>query len=410
MTNFPPGADIYPLLLEAVPRERIWGGRMLASLMHKSLPAETPIGETWEAWPGCRILQGKHAGQTLEALLATHGQAIAGAAAARGGTFPLLFKYLDARDHLSVQVHPDDALAHALEAEELGKTEAWYVLQAEPGVALIHGFRRDTSAAEVAAALGTGALGGSLPHGATSDDTGDAAQGAQPGSDAAQTTRAPSLADLLQFVTVEAGDVVFLPAGTVHALGKGMVIAEIQQNSDLTYRLYDWDRRDAAGKPRELHIEKGLRAAEYDALREHKVQGVSLSQPYGERRFLLACRYFAWERLVVRQAAEAQPLRDTFHLLAVLNGGAAIRFGPAGEWAVEAHAGQTVLVPAALAQYGITPLDGECTLLRMYVPNLRADVVETLRSAGIADERIAPLGGSETAHNDLLPLLSAAAR
>lgn len=379
MTNFPAGADIYPLLLEAVPRERIWGGRMLASLMHKSLPADTAIGETWEAWPGCRILQGKHAGRTLEALLATDALAIAGAGAgaARSGAFPLLFKYLDARDHLSVQVHPDDALAQALESEELGKTEAWYVLQAEPGAALIHGFRKDTSAAEVAAALRGGT---------------------------------PSLADLLEFVTVEAGDVVFLPAGTVHALGKGMVIAEIQQNSDLTYRLYDWDRRDAAGRPRELHIEKGLRAAEYGALHAHKVQGVSLPQPFGERRFLVACRYFAWERLAVRQAAEAQALRDTFHLLAVLNGSAAIRFGPGGEWAVEAQAGQTVLVPAALAQYGIAPLDGECTLLRMYVPDLRADVVAAMRGAGIADARIAQLGGSETAHNDLLPLLAPAAR
>src|SRR5437660_10508031 len=111
MTNFPAGADIYPLLLEPVLRERIWGGRMLADIVHKVLPDGVLIGETWEAWPGCRILQGKHAGKTLGALLESDGQAIAGKAATPGGTFPLLFKYLDAHDHLSVQVHPDDALA-----------------------------------------------------------------------------------------------------------------------------------------------------------------------------------------------------------------------------------------------------------------------------------------------------------
>ena len=156
MTTFPADANLYPLLLAPVPRERIWGGRMLAQLMHKSLPGDAPIGETWEAWPGCMILQGKHAGQTLGKLLETDAQAVEGTPAkfaGRGVTFPLLFKYLDARDHLSVQVHPDDAQAQALEAEAFGKTEAWYVLHAEPGSALIHGFRKGTSAEEFAAAL-----------------------------------------------------------------------------------------------------------------------------------------------------------------------------------------------------------------------------------------------------------------
>ena len=370
MTNFPAGANMYPLLLGAVPRERIWGGRMLAQLMHKSLPGDARIGETWEAWPGCTILQGKHAGKTLASLLETDAQAIEGRAAAAGGPFPLLFKYLDARDHLSVQVHPDDAQAQTLEGETFGKTEAWYVLHAEPGSALIHGFRKSTSAEEFAAAL-----------------------------------KAGTLAELLAFVTVQAGDVVFLPAGTVHALGKGLVIAEIQQNSDLTYRLYDWDRRDAAGKPRELHVEKGLRVAEFGALHEHKVPPVIVPQPYGEQHFLVACRYFAWELLVVRQAARELPLDDTFHILAVLAGSAAITFGPAREWTCEVHAGQTVLVPAALERYGIVPLAAECKLLRMYVPSLRAGVIEPLRRAGVEDARIAQLGGPVAAHNDLLPLL-----
>ena len=207
-------------------------------------------------------------------------------------------------------------------------------------------------------------------------------------------------------MTVQAGDVIFLPAGTVHALGKGMVIAEIQQNSDLTYRLYDWDRRDAAGTPRALHVEKGLQVAEYGALHEHKVPTLVMPELYGERHFLVACRYFAWELLVVRTAARELPLDDKFHILAVLAGSASISFGPSGEWNVEAHTGQTVLVPAALERYGIVPLGAECRLLRMYVPALRSDVIEPLRRAGFEDARIAKLGGPLADHNDLLPLLS----
>ena len=198
---------------------------------------------------------------------------------------------------------------------------------------------------------------------------------------------------------------VFLPAGTVHALGKGLVIAEIQQNSDLTYRLYDWERRDAAGTPRALHVEKGLRVAEFGALHEHKVPPLVVPRPYGEQHFLVACRYFAWEQLVVRQATRELALEARFHILAVLAGSAAISFGPAGEWTCDVRAGQTVLVPAALERYGIVPLAAECKVLRMFVPSLRADVIEPLRRAGVEDARIARLGGPDAAHNDLLALL-----
>ena len=398
MTNFPAGANMYPLLLAAVPRERIWGGRMLAQLMHKSLPGDAPIGETWEAWPGCTILQGKYAGKTLATLLETDARAVEGRAAAAGGLFPLLFKYLDARDHLSVQVHPDDAQAQTLEGEAFGKTEAWYVLHAEPGSALIHGFRKSTSAEEFAAALKVGTLAGTTRPAYLA--------GVLPAASTAMRGAGdPPLADLLSFVTVQSGDVVFLPAGTVHALGKGLVIAEIQQNSDLTYRLYDWDRRDATGKPRERHVETGLQVAKFGALHEHKVPRVIVPQPFGEQHFLVACRYFTWELLVVRQAARELPLEDTFHILAVLAGSAAITFGPAEEWTCEMRAGQTMLVPAALEHYGIVPLAAECSLLRMYVPSLRANVIEPLRRAGVEDVRIAQLGGPLAAHNDLLPLL-----
>jgi mannose-6-phosphate isomerase len=370
MTTFPVDADSYPLMLEAVAKERIWGGRMLAQIVHKSLPGELRIGETWEAWPGCAIMNGKYAGQTLEWLLRKNARAILGSAGAAAGTFPLLFKYIDARDHLSVQVHPDDAEAQALEGQPFGKTEAWYILHAEPDAAVIHGFREQVSAERFAAALEQG-----------------------------------TMAELLSFVPVQAGDVLFVPAGMVHAIGKGIVLAEIQQNSDITYRLYDWDRRDDAGKPRELHVAKGLLAAEFDKPGEHKLPGLRVPHAYGEQHFLVACRYFVWEILVCERAAQDLPLDGKFHIVSVLAGSAAVTFGPEDAWLCEARTGQTLLLPAVLGRYGIVPLSPGCKILRAYVPALRSDVIDPLRRARFDDAHIARLGGPVAKYNDLLSLL-----
>jgi mannose-6-phosphate isomerase len=370
MTTFPVDADSYPLLLEAVPRERIWGGHMLAQFLHKSLPGGVKIGETWEAWPGCTIINGKHAGKTLEWLLQKDARAITGSAGVAGGAFPLLFKYIDAREHLSVQVHPDDAEAQALEGQQFGKTEAWYILHAEHDAALIHGFGQQISAEQFAAGLERG-----------------------------------TISELLSFVPVQSGDVLFVPAGTVHAIGKGIVLAEIQQNSDITYRLYDWDRRDNLGKPRELHVTKGSRVADFDTLSEHKVPSLIVPQSYGEHHFLVACRYFMWEMLVCNQATHDLPLGGKFHILSVLDGSAAITFGPGGAWTCDARTGQTLLLPASLECYGIVPHSPDCKLLRAYVPSLRTEVIDPLRRAGYDNARIARLGGPAPRHNDLLALL-----
>src|SRR5450759_1105409 len=173
MTN-----DCYPLRLKAVLKEKVWGGRNLERLLAKSLPPDAKIGETWEAWESCVIENGAHAGHTLQSLIDQDAAGILGASSDQ--RFPLLFKFIDAQDDLSVQVHPDDARAQAMEHQPFGKTEAWYILDAEPDARLILGFKRAVKSEEVVEAL---------MH--------------------------KNLVDLLSAVSMQRGDVVFVPAGTV---------------------------------------------------------------------------------------------------------------------------------------------------------------------------------------------------
>src|SRR5206468_2361829 len=149
--------------------------------------------------------------------------------------------------------------------------------------------------------------------------------------------------------------------------------------SDITYRLYDWDRVDHKGKPRELHVEKALRVCKYDALNDHRVPSLVIQRAYGEQRFLVACRYFALEQLTVAHATGAQPMGSKFHILACLDGEAQI---VAASAQTSIRAGETFVLPACLGEYGLMPNAGACRLLRMYVPSLRADIIEPLQQAG----------------------------
>ena len=361
-----PSADYYPLLLDPVMKAKLWGGRMLESVVRKTLPAGQAIGETWEAWQGCVVANGPHRGRALGALIADDPRGMLGVLG--GEQLPLLFKYIDARDHLSVQVHPDDAQAQELERYPFGKTEAWYVLHADPGASLVHGFRRPLDEAVVRDALARG-----------------------------------TLTDLLAFVPVQPGDVLFVPAGLVHAIGKGIVLAEIQQNSDTTYRFYDWDRRDDAGQPRELHVEQSLRVSHLDAPAAHTVPALMIDQAGWSRAFLVACRYFALERWHVSRTVPAPAPAGKFHIVSSLSGEAQIAYGQ-DEIVTVAH-GQTLFVPAALGAYQIRPVEPACELLCAYVPDLVADVVVPLREAGFADADILRLGGPLERHNDLHPLV-----
>jgi mannose-6-phosphate isomerase len=356
--------DYYPLRLNAVLKEKVWGGRNLGRLLGKSLPQDARIGETWEAWEGCVVENGAHAGHTLQSLIDQDAAGILGASGDQ--RFPLLFKFIDAQDDLSVQVHPDDARAQAMEHQPFGKTEAWYILDAEPDAKLILGFKRAVKSEEVVAAL-----------------------------------KHKNLVDLLSAVSVQRGDVVFVPAGTVHAIGKGIVLAEIQENSDITYRFYDWDRQ---GKVRELHIDQSLRVFEGTRVEQPKISPLVLRHAQFDERFLVACRYFALTLCEIDQRADGLTTNGKFQIVSIIDGAAEIRYGPRFASSVSAGRGQTLVLPARLGAYAVQSTQ-PCKMLRAFVPDLKTEIVAPLLTAGFDAASIARLSGSSSDHNDLAALL-----
>lgn len=311
---------LYPLLLLPSLHIKVWGGRQLETVMRKRLPTSDPYGESWEMHDTATVANGPYAGKTLGALLAEHGAALIGDASNPNEGFPLLLKFLDANAWLSVQVHPDDALAEKLEGEPRGKTEAWIVLAADAGAKLALGVKEGVTREQMAAAI-----------------------------------TANTLQDLMRMVDVQAGDVVYLDAGTVHALGPGVLVYEIQQSSDQTYRLYDWGRMGLDGKPRALHIDKGLQAAKLDLRPD--VRRMSDKEP------VFAGPYF--ETRLHRLLGETVGL-DTggrrFHVLSVIRGAASVSAG--GEQ-LQISVGQSVLIPAAVGAY---KLAGTAEVLRSNQP------------------------------------------
>jgi mannose-6-phosphate isomerase len=236
---------IYPLTFVPVFRDYIWGGRHLETLYGRALPPGI-VAESWDisghASSPTAVAAGYWAGRTLPEVTAALGQALLGhrvAASAGAGRFPLLVKLLDANQDLSVQVHPDDAYARVHENGDPGKTEMWYVLHAGPGAELIYGLAPGANAADFRRAAQEGRLN-----------------------------------EQLHRLPVHAGDCVFVPAGTVHALLAGAVVAEVQQNSDTTYRVYDWGRLGADGRPRALHLEKALAVIDWAQVAPDKIAPV----------------------------------------------------------------------------------------------------------------------------------------
>jgi len=225
--------DLYPLMFEPVLKPTLWGGRKLGTALGKPLPPNELIGESWEV-SGVKdnisvVANGPLQGRLLTDLMDTYKSDLLGAGVYERypDEFPLLIKFIDANQDLSIQVHPDDELARQRH-NSFGKTEMWYVIDAEPGATLISGFNRPTSRAEYLEYFHNGRL-----------------------------------MELLNRESVAPGDVFFLPAGRVHTIGKGLLIAEIQQTSNITYRIYDFDRVDKDGNKRQLHTEEALDAIDY---------------------------------------------------------------------------------------------------------------------------------------------------
>lgn len=343
---------ITPFLLKPVLVERPWGNHRLARLLGKPAPLDRRIGESWETANEACVTSGPLAGRTLRELVETFGETLLGrrglAASAPFGDFPLLIKFIDANDVLSVQVHPDDD--QALPLGQRGKTEAWHILAAEPDAELIVGLTEPLTPATLRALFVQRKLGNHLRR-----------------------------------LPVQAGDTVVVPAGTLHAIGAGILLYEIQEQSDITYRFYDWDRVDAAGHPRPLHIEEGLAVLRPER-RAQRIQPLAL-EPW--RMILAACRYFLLERWDVRTHQRLSFLPDkTLRLASCISGALTIATdeGPP----LPLSLGQTALIPAS--SHRIT-VEGFGTLLVASIPDLQTDVIAPLRAAGHADSSIVQLSG-----------------
>jgi mannose-6-phosphate isomerase len=262
---------LYPLRFEPIFKSMLWGGRRLPAFLNREPPHADPIGEAWVLSDvnghESRVADGPLAGTTLRELLARDPARVVGGAPTPHGKFPLLLKFIDARQELSVQVHPNDDQAAKVGPGLFGKTEAWVILDRCPDTSRIYaGFADGVTADHFKAAL------------------------------EAKTTPAT-----LHSFTPEPGDCVFLEAGTVHAIGANVLLFEVQQTSDITYRLYDWDRTDAkTGKPRELHVEKGLACADFGRGRCPPMRPAAAVSEGVRREGLVSCRHFTLERKTSR--------------------------------------------------------------------------------------------------------------
>jgi mannose-6-phosphate isomerase len=330
------GQDLYPLRLKASLHETIWGGRRLEREHWKQMPAgeEVLIGEAWETEVSNLIENGAHAGKTLGTMVQELGAALIGerAVALYGQRFPLLAKFIDANAQLSVQVHPDDTYAAEHEGGKLGKTEFWYVLAAEPHATIVHGFKEKVSRAEVEQAI-----------------------------------QNVTLDSLLHQEEVQAGDVIFVPAGTVHAIGSGILLYELQEYSDITYRMYDYGRLTASGQPRALHIERSLAVSSYEVSSHSKKTPVALTGGSSyEDRCLVACRYFVTREIHLngRGAMERQT-EGSCIILSSLGAQVEVSYGVNLQQKEMLARGQTLILPAELGAFRI---EGKQTLLYSYIP------------------------------------------
>jgi mannose-6-phosphate isomerase len=320
---------LYPLRFRPLFRRYIWGGRRLGTLLGKPIGPADDYAESWEICdhgPDQSVVQwGRLAGVTLGQLVRERGEELLGRHPPQE-RFPLLLKFLDAHGTLSVQVHPDDARASRLDPPDLGKTESWVVLAADQGGTIYAGLKPG---------VGREAL--------------------------AEAIRQRTCQQLLHQFQPEVGDCVFLPAGTVHALGEGLLVAEIQQASDTTYRLFDWNRLGPEGKPRPLHVEQGLEAVDYARGPVRPQRPQETGRPGVSR--LVECDKFVLDRWLF-DASQAAGGDRRCHIIAVLQGSLRVERDPTDS---AIPPGGTVLLPAALGQVELRP-QGSAVLLDAYLP------------------------------------------
>ncbi len=325
-------ASFYPLRFHPILKERIWGGDRLREFFGRSIPGDRPIGESWELVdrPEDRsiVANGPMAGRTLGDLLSIWGKDLLGTAADHPERFPLMIKYIDAEQRLSLQVHPPPDVAARFGGEP--KTEMWFVVGAENGARIFAGLRPGVTAKDLRERLGS-----------------------------------DGVAELLTEYPSEPGRIFFLPAGTPHALDAGNVVVEIQQNSDTTYRLFDWNRVDENGRPRELHVEEGL-ASIRPSGGPILVDVEACDEPPGRCDSLVECPHFVVLRHRMPEGVHLlPPLPESFRVLIWISGKGSFRHAGTE---LPLEPGSLLLLPAALGETEIACESEEMEILQTRLP------------------------------------------
>ena len=303
--------SLYPFKFETIFKDKIWGGEKIKTVLNKDFSPLPNCGETWEI-SGVKsdvsiIANGPLHGTSLASLLTLEKENLVGKKVYErfGNEFPLLVKFIDANDDLSIQVHPDDELAKKRH-DSFGKTEMWYVIQADEGASLISGFNQKIDEAGYLEKFNSG-----------------------------------NLSDILNKELAKTDDVFFLPAGRVHTIGKGLLIAEIQQTSDITYRIYDFDRVDDQGNKRELHVEQALAAIDYQFYDDYKTQYTAQKNESVE---LVSCQYFTTNVLdFTENIAKDYTNLDSFVIHVCLEGSYILKYGIEE---LPVNMGDCILLPA----------------------------------------------------------------
>ena len=320
--------SLYPLKFKPILKDKIWGGQKLSNFLNKSTDSGM-AGESWELsdveGDTSLVANGNLSGTSLKTLMEQYKADLVGEKVYTqfGSKFPLLIKYIDAKKDLSVQLHPNDALAKERH-QSFGKTEMWYVMQADEGSNLIIDFNQPMTAALYKKHLNS-----------------------------------KTLTSILNFETVTTGDTFFIEVGRVHAIGAGVLLAEIQQTSDITYRVYDWDRTDAEGNMRELHNDLAMDAIDFDMPDDFKV---SYDATKNTSEQLVSCPYFTTNVLDVEGSISKQNIQDSFMIYMAVDGDAV--FEVDGK-ATKLSFGETILIPASIKDFKITAPNAR--LLEVYI-------------------------------------------
>jgi mannose-6-phosphate isomerase len=324
--------NLYPTLLEPAYKDYIWGGSRIPERFGRALPAGI-YAESWELSDRpegmSTVMGGALGGVALSDLVAQFGQTLMGSGVC-SAQFPLLVKLIDARERLSIQVHPDDEAARQGLGE--AKTEAWHILDAPPGGLVYAGLKAGMDAAAFRTAI-----------------------------------RENRLEQCLNAIPVATGDTIFIPGGRVHAIGEGLLILEVQQNSNTTFRVYDWGRVGKDGKPRDLHVDQALQVIRWKDEAPVKVlPGPSTERPGVKITNLVSCPYFQLERIEFADKFTVRHDGSTFHALFTMDARLEIRTDSS---TVQVPQGRTCLIPAALKAYTLAPLKGNDRVLRISIPS-----------------------------------------